>query len=412
MQGCGSSTSSSASNVFSNVVIIQNDAVVQEIWDSAQKLTCLQRTQRLSKSLSVAPLTVNTLEFSAQDVRDDAVDVENPCRPSSGDTLLPKITRPVPVPAPAPTLPPSEYLPPRPSSNPAPVVPTPEPTPLPSEYLPPSPSTTAVPAAQNPQSNSLPSEYLPPNPSTTAVPAVLNSQSTPLPSEYLPPSNPSTTAVPAVRNPQSTPLPSEYLPPSNPSNPDCRYNSKDPNCLSTPNTIPTDPTSYPTVPTTNPTVPSTNPTIPDYSTVPESSGDPRLCPPGSNSPQCVIAGSSNAVTVTKNAMEKPAAESWKGNSAFHAFHKFHFDRGDGRRGRKVKRSMPVASVLTVDPSVDFVQPRQYFVSRSDRFCFDHRSFAISAVLMGVTLMALIAAVVFLLFNYLRVRRQLEKNQSR
>lgn len=55
---------------------MQNDADVQEIWDSAQKLTC-QWTESLSKTVSVPPITINMLEatearFSADD---DVVDV-------------------------------------------------------------------------------------------------------------------------------------------------------------------------------------------------------------------------------------------------------------------------------------------------------------------------------------------------
>jgi len=63
---------------MSNVIVIQNDAIVQEIWDSAQKISC-RWTDRVSKTVSVRPLTVDMLEakegraVAAAD--DDAVDV-------------------------------------------------------------------------------------------------------------------------------------------------------------------------------------------------------------------------------------------------------------------------------------------------------------------------------------------------
>ena len=46
---------------MSNVIVIQNDAIVQEIWDSAQKISC-RWTDRVSKTVSVRPLTVDMLE--------------------------------------------------------------------------------------------------------------------------------------------------------------------------------------------------------------------------------------------------------------------------------------------------------------------------------------------------------------
>lgn len=78
MQGCGTNNEADAgSNLASNVIVIQNDAIVQEIWDSAQKLNC-RWTDRVTKTVSVRPLTIDMLE--AVDAKfinadDDAVDV-------------------------------------------------------------------------------------------------------------------------------------------------------------------------------------------------------------------------------------------------------------------------------------------------------------------------------------------------
>ncbi|KAI9553825.1 hypothetical protein GHT06_019094 [Daphnia sinensis] len=78
MQGCGTNNEADAgSNLASNVIVIQNDAIVQEIWDSAQKLNC-RWTDRVTKTVSVRPLTIDMLEaVDAKFVNadDDAVDV-------------------------------------------------------------------------------------------------------------------------------------------------------------------------------------------------------------------------------------------------------------------------------------------------------------------------------------------------
>lgn len=78
MQGCGTNNQADGgSNLASNVIVIQNDAVVQEIWDSAQKLNC-RWTDRVTKTVSVRPLTIDMLEaVEAKFVNadDDAVDV-------------------------------------------------------------------------------------------------------------------------------------------------------------------------------------------------------------------------------------------------------------------------------------------------------------------------------------------------
>ena len=78
MQGCGtSSDAEGGSNVASNVIVIQNDAVVQEIWDSAQKLSC-RWTDRVTKTVSVRPLTIDMLEATEAkfaNADDDVVDV-------------------------------------------------------------------------------------------------------------------------------------------------------------------------------------------------------------------------------------------------------------------------------------------------------------------------------------------------
>ena len=71
-----SSTSTSAvtqGSVFSNVIVIQNDGVVQEMWDSAHRLTCRwSPDQRLTKTVSVRPLNVGHLD--TLDVHDVAAD--------------------------------------------------------------------------------------------------------------------------------------------------------------------------------------------------------------------------------------------------------------------------------------------------------------------------------------------------
>ncbi len=66
MQSCGTSASTQqeqSGKVLSNIIVIQNDAVVQEIWDSAQKISC-QWTDRVTKTVSVRPLTIDMLETS------------------------------------------------------------------------------------------------------------------------------------------------------------------------------------------------------------------------------------------------------------------------------------------------------------------------------------------------------------
>ena len=78
MQGCGTNNEADAgTNLASNIIVIQNDAVVQEIWDSAQKLNC-RWTDRVTKTVSVRPLTIDMLEAveaKYTNANDDAVDV-------------------------------------------------------------------------------------------------------------------------------------------------------------------------------------------------------------------------------------------------------------------------------------------------------------------------------------------------
>lgn len=80
MQGCGTTNESdgeSNSNIASNIIVIQNDAIVQEIWDSAQKLSC-RWTDRVTKTVSVRPLTIDMLEATEAkfiNAQDDVVDV-------------------------------------------------------------------------------------------------------------------------------------------------------------------------------------------------------------------------------------------------------------------------------------------------------------------------------------------------
>jgi hypothetical protein len=78
MQGCGTNNDADGGmKIASNVIVIQNDAVVQEIWDSAQKLNC-RWTDRVTKTVSVRPLTIDMLEAveaKFTDAKDDAVEV-------------------------------------------------------------------------------------------------------------------------------------------------------------------------------------------------------------------------------------------------------------------------------------------------------------------------------------------------
>jgi hypothetical protein len=159
------------------------------------------------------------------------------------------------------------------------------------------------------------------------------------------------------------------------------------------------------------------------------------------------------VATSESQKGKGSADSWKGDPSTHAFHMFHFQRGDGRRDRKVlqnknKRSvdgstemaagrMEIAQVrltrsvrvlpaaLAVEPVSTsfeyFRQPGEYqeFSGRTlspaedtRTFCVTTFSLAASAVLIITSLLGLITIIVFLAVKYSTASKRLNKLASR
>ncbi|XP_042221925.1 uncharacterized protein LOC121866368 isoform X2 [Homarus americanus] len=73
MDGCGTAASDDDDTIVSNVVIFQMDSTVQELWDTAKKLSCVW-TNKYNKAVNFEPLQVSMLEvvqtrFEGDDIK-------------------------------------------------------------------------------------------------------------------------------------------------------------------------------------------------------------------------------------------------------------------------------------------------------------------------------------------------------